>query len=568
MKYSCLFVVTAFVCLQSAGLCAEEALLGPFGIGSCHVNNRSAQDNARWLPQMEAIGLKFNRSAHTGWWAVEPEQGKWHWQSLDEQLAYFSEHHFETGGMLIGNPKWNTLDAPGNLPVNNLNGWSAYVTAVVRHAKGRIKHWEVWNEPPNFTGREQTPADYAKIVVSAYDAAKVADPECKVGLAAKSAHINYLEQVIKAGAKDHFDYITLHPYEVLDGIVDNAGTEAVFMQIVPTMRRMLMVQNPARAQVPVFFTELGCDVKKGADTQAHALIKAYTMGIAQGVSCIHWFEGRDGDSGPLGLLDAKGTPRLAYNAMAQMIQNLGQHPAYLGWVLLNEKHYGFVFKGPQTNVLITWAYRGTSEHVSLGQPVSFVNPVAGGMSRAESLDLTSAPVMILDVPAAMAEQAKLNQSKPLSWGGDFSLAKSISIKMGEHGEEKGLHSRSGAAVAAAVVGYGGSARAGNVPGGNLFIVDPGFLSYTSVPIEISVVVRRNSANDNAGFKLVYESSNGLKSSGGWYTVPDNKEWHTVRWQIKDPQFVNYWGYNFALVSDSEKYNKYYIQSVTVTKLSD
>jgi hypothetical protein len=102
----------------------------------------------------------------------------------------------------------------------------------------------------------------------------------------------------------------------------------------------------------------------------------------------------------------------------------------------------------------------------------------------------------------------------------------------------------------------------------MFIVDPSFLSYTSTPIEIAAVVRRNAANDNSGFKLVYESTNGFKTAGGWYTVPDNKEWHTVRWKIEDPQFVNYWGYNFSLVSDGNQYNKYYIQSVTVTKLGN
>ena len=85
------------------------------------------------------------------------------------------------------------------------------------------------------------------------------------------------------------------------------------------------------------------------------------------------------------------------------------------------------------------------------------------------------------------------------------------------------------------------------------------------PIEITAVVRRNEANDNAGFKLVYESTNGFKTAGGWYTVPDNKQWHTVTWKIDDPQFVNYWGYNFTLESDGNKFNKYYIQSVTVTK---
>ena len=55
---------------------------------------------------------------------------------------------------------------------------------------------------------------------------------------------------------------------------------------------------------------------------------------------------------------------------------------------------------------------------------------------------------------------------------------------------------------------------------------------------------------------------------GWYTVPDNKEWHTVKWKIEDAQFVNYWGFNFALESDGQQFNKYYIQSMTVTKLAD
>src|SRR5450432_3559209 len=181
-------------------------------------------------------------------------------------------------------------------------------------------------------------------MVSTYDAAKADDPACFVGLAAKSNHVNYLEQTIKTGARGHFDYIVLHPYEVLNGIADNMGTEAVYMHIVPTVRKMLAAQDPAKVNVPIIFTELGCDAKKGLEVQAHALVKAYAMGIAQGVACIQWFEGMDGDSGPMGLLKRDGTPRPAYTAMAQMIRHLGQHPTYLGWVLLNGKDYGFVFQ--------------------------------------------------------------------------------------------------------------------------------------------------------------------------------------------------------------------------------
>jgi Beta-galactosidase len=544
---------------------AAESEPSPFGVGGCHINSRSAQDFARWIPQMKNAGLCELRSCATGWEAVEPKEDSFDWRNLDAQLDYLKEHHMNSGGLLLGSPTWNKLDKPGSLPVKHLAGWSAYVGAIVQHAKGRIKQWEVWNEPPNFTGHDQTPADYAKLVVAAYDAAKGADPTCLIGLAAKSAHVNYLEQVIKAGAKDHFDFITLHPYEVLDGIVNNAGTEPLFMNIVPVVRKMLAAQNPDKVGVPIIFTELGCDAKRGLDAQAHALIKAYTMGIAQGVACIHWFEGMDGDSGPMGLLDHKAIPRPSYVAMTQMIRHLGQHPTYLGWVQLNSKHYGFVFKGQETSVMIAWSR--SSDEVHFNKKVRVANPLTGDVVTADRSTLSKAPVMILDVPEDLMKQAQANRGKPLNWAGDYAKAKSVTLSTEGPQPEKGLHALSGDALAKAVVAYGGSARAGNLPGGNLFVVDPAFLSYSTEPIEITVVVRRNEANDNAGFNLIYESTTGLKGAKpGWYTVPDNKTWHTTRWRIDDAQFVNYWGYNFSLSSDGDKFNKYYLQSVTVTKL--
>ncbi|HEY3899344.1 MAG TPA: beta-galactosidase [Chthoniobacter sp.] len=538
---------------------------GVFGVGSCQANNWSAEANARWIPQMVAIGINNFRTGDTGWGAVEREEGKWAWGNLDKQMSYLEGQHISFGGILIGSPKWNVKDHPGRLPVNNLAGWSTYVSEIVKHCKGRVKNWEVWNEPPNFTGHDQTAADYAKIVVAAYDAAKAADPSCFVGMATKSVDVNYLEQAMKAGAKDHFDYITLHPYEVLNGIADNAGTESVYLHIVPTLRKMLAAQDPSRTHVPVIFTELGSDARKGAERQAAALVKACSMGIAQGVACIQWFEGMDGDSGPMGLLEGNGTVRPSYTAMSQMIRHLGQRPQYLGWVLLNDRDYGFVFQGVKSTVLVAWAHSGALDPVDFGGTVEIVNPLTGESSSAKSYALTTAPILVLDVPASMVEQARGNKHKPISWGGDYANAKSVSITMGNRNEEKGLHTLAGAVVAEAVVAYGGSARAGSVPGGNLFVVDPEFLSYTSTPIEITAVVRRNPANDNAGFKLVYESTTGLKTAGGWYTVPDNKEWHTVTWKIDDAQFVNFWGYNFALESDGNQYNRYYIQSLTVTK---
>ena len=535
--------------------------VSPFGIGSCHTNNRTVKDMERWIPQMAEAGITFHRTCQTNWSAVEPAEGKWQWQELDLEMTYLAEHKMRCGGLLLGSVPWDKRSL--GLPVDNIPAWSNYVSQVVKHLQGKVTYWEVWNEPPNFIGPKQTAEDYATILVSAYDAAKKADPKCQVGLAAKSVNVNFLEKVIQAGGKDRFDYITLHPYEVLGTVADGNGTEAVYMNIVPAVRKMLAAQNPSKVGVPIIFTELGADIRKGVDYPAQALVKACSMGIAQGVSCIEWFEGRDGDSGPMGLLDGQGVPRPAYTAMKQMIQHFGQHPQYLGWVLVDDWNYGFIFQGAKGTVLTTWA-RGAADHVKFGEHVEIVNPLTGTASKADNYSLTKSPILILNPSAALVKQAQANKSLPLPWGGDFSKSKSVSINLEGDVVENGLHTLSGDAIGAAVVAYGGSGRAGNVPGGNAFVVDPQFLCYTSTPIEIKAVVRRNPANDNAGFKLVYESTDGLKGTN-WFTIPDNKQWHTVTWKITDAQFVSMWGYNFTLESDGNQFNKYFIQSVTVTK---
>jgi len=380
-----------------------------------------------------------------------------------------------------------------------------------------------------------------------------------VGIEAKSVDVNYLDGAIQNGAKDKFDYIILHPYESLGITMDNPGAEAIFMNIVPTLRKMLAAQDPAKLNVPIWFTELGSDAKQGLNVPACALIKAYTMGIAQGVGCISWFEGMDGDSGPMGMLMANGTPRPAYTAMTQMIQRLGENPTYLGYVMLNDKDYGFVFQGPKSTVMVAWALKGTTDTYDFGGPVTVVNPLNGLSGQFATYTLTPTPIMIDGVPDSLVKQAQANKTKPFPWGGDYTDAKSVSVTFGATNVEKGLHTQSAANIAANVVLYGGAGRAGNVPGGNVYMVDPNFLTYTSTPIDITVVVRRDAKNDPARLELEYESTTGYKKAEP-YDVPQSDEWQTQTWHIDDSQFVDMWGFNFRLNSGS-----YAIQSVTVTK---
>ena len=525
----------------------------PFGIGGSSVRTRD-HNFTTWIPQMVAIGVHEARTLGGTGWAGSPERK---WDVLDWQYDYLTSHGVRVGGIF-----YNYRQKPQNgLPMDALPDFTADVGTVVGHFKGKIKYWESWNEPPNGTRKDQTPQDYGQYVSSIYDAAKAADPDCAIGMAAKSADINYLDQAIQAGAKDKFDYITLHPYETLGCTMQVAGAEGLFMNIVPATRKMLAAQDPAKANCPIVFTEIGYDSRKSVEKQAIALVKTYTMGIAQGVACIQWFEGMDGDSGPMGLIQGNGIPRPAYTALGQMIKVLGQHPTYLGWVLLNDKDYGFVFQGEKDPILITWGEQGTSDNVDFGQQVSVIDPMTGTATPTNTTTLAEPPVIVDPAPATLVTQAQGNKAKPFPWGGDYTDAKSVSVTYGTSNIEKGLHTFSGAAIAADVVLYGGSARSGTVPGGNTFMVDPNFLTYTSTPIEIKAVVRCDEKNDPAHLDLEYESTTGYKKAAP-YVVPDNADWHTATWRIDDDQFVGMWGFNFRFNSGS-----YVIQSVTVTKIN-
>ena len=551
--------------LAKGDLVSDPPPLIPFGVAT---SASSLNNYAAWAPALSSIGVKWLRG-FDDFENIEPTPGTWNWQNVDAQLNTAAANNMQVSGLLFYGTTW--IPTPSGFPTSDLSAWSNYVSTLVMHVGGRVKYWEVWNEPPNFTNNVGTPEDYATIVNAAYTAAHAADPTCYVGLAAQSNNVNWLDQTLVAGAKDHFDYITVHPYEIL-GSVDS-GWEGEYMSIVPTLRKMLAARDPARVNVPICFTEVGEAIGQlngstvvTAVTQAQDLIKAYSMGIAQGAACINWFEGHDGDSGPMGLVDANGNPRSAYTAMSQLIQYLGSQPIYLGWVLLNDRDYGFVFQGASTTVMVAWALPATVDKVNLGQSLQIVDPTTGTSFKSNIVMLTNAPVLIIHIPSGLINTAKNNRGRPFPWGGNYTGASSISSTMGTSNIDKGLHQLYADTSSTAGSAYGGPARDCSKSSSQAFTVDPNFLSYTGASIRISAVVRRNALNDNAGFNLKYESASGWKSTGTWTTVPDNKQWSTVSWTITDPQFVGKWSYNFSLDSDSTIYSKYYLQSITVTKL--
>ncbi len=508
----------------------------PWGIAPSHSASWGVEN---WCPVIAETGIRWMR----GFFQSEP----------DRVLPAIEKAGYRATGIFAWSAK-----KPFTFPADDLPGWRAYIQSTLGKMKGRVRHWEVWNEPPNFS-KSDSPAEYAKIVVEAYKTAKEIDPTLQVGLACQSVNLNFLSQALAEGAAGHFDYVTVHPYEVMDHV--ERGWEAQYMSIVPTIRKMLADKSPTRKDVPVWITECGTTVDRNStqERQADQLVKVYTLSLAQGIRRIHWFEGIDGDSGPFGLIagnNGKAPKRLSFTAMTQLIRNLGRTPRFTGWLLLEGGHYAFVFEGP---VMATWSRPGTTAKVAMGTNVRVVRPRTGEVVETGALELTPSPILVLDVPAALVAQAKANVGRPFPWGGDFTGAASVSWDAA--GGSKGLHLMGEAPT---VTVDGRPARDQGKLGGQSFTVDPNFLSYTTVPLKVTAVVRRT-GEKAAGFNFKYESTTGWKGGFGWHTIPAGTQWTTLTWTLKDPQFVGKWGFHFGFDSDSTEHSAFLIRSVTVAK---
>jgi len=550
--------ILVLLCAPGLARAASDDL-NPFGVSS---SAQASGSYATWMPKMAAAGVKWVR-LFPEWNQIQPTANTWNWSLMDAMLNTASNQNLNLTGLFLYNASWVNANTH-TFPTNNYPAWSAYVSNVVRHASGRVKYWEVWNEPESFAAGG-SPAEYARVVTNAYNAAKAADPNAQIGLSVASVDILYLEQTIQAGAADHFDFICVHPYEVLDTL--HSGQEALFMNIVPTIRKMLAARNPAKWKVPVWFTEIGQGLGGQVTTtsQAQDVIKTYTMAIAQGVKCVQWFEAREGGYS-MGLLNSSGNPNPAYFALSNLVAQLGPNPTCKGWLLLNDRNYGFVFQGAATNVLATWAPPNTTNDVDFGQSVRILNPLTSVAVSASVYSLSNAPILVVGVPASLVAQAETNKTRPFPWNGNFSGVSSVSAAMGNPNVDSGLHQLNPESSSTAVTVFGGPARDCSKGSSVAFTIDPNFLSYTRAPIRISAVVRKISAGDNPGFNLKYESATGRKGIG-WNSVPGADKWYTLNWTISDDEFVGNWGYHFSFDCDSTNYSRYYLQQVTVTNLA-
>ncbi len=192
---------------------------------------------------LQKIGILWSRAWEGAryflWYNIEPQKGVFDYTKADNAVENATRHGVNILG-LLGNPPLWAAENPqyknnphplshmcGRWKPRNVEEWGNYVYNVVSRYKGKVKYWEIYNEvdfhPPASTGSfSGTTQDYFELLKAAWNAAKKADPDCKILISGfstvGSSDVNMPYDLIKMGATKYVDIFSLHSYQALVGV--------------------------------------------------------------------------------------------------------------------------------------------------------------------------------------------------------------------------------------------------------------------------------------------------------------------------------------------------------------
>ena len=582
-KHSTILASLAFAALAAAALAQipltppPAATAGsPWGFVSSSEWLTPAHE--RFLPMMRDAGITWFRFC-PDWSAIQPRHGEFNFDYPDTVIREAYKNGIHVSGVFAYMAPWaSSKNTTVDFPIKDIRYWRDFVEAMVKRYPS-VTHWEVWNEfNSSAFSRNSTPADYAELVRVAYETAKKANPDAKIGISCANFAVPWFDAVIKAGCGP-FDFVAVHPYENIGEVVH--GGEAGYLSMVKSLREMLAANNRP-ANLPLWITEVGIQAPVAPDPvkdriQADILVKTYALSLAQGFEKVCWFEARGPNYGhgtDHGIIRQDWTLRPAYAALGTLTKALGPTPVYQGWLNPGTDGYAFVFSPSPKDapVVIAWAPPGRTLEVSFPEPLTRVtcDGAAEQLAANRKFELTQNPVFLKPAAASASRilpQAKKNASQPFPWGSDYSKAREVSTRLGAENVDNGIqlvqsHTQPDQ------VGVEPCRRPDFASGDHgrymQFRVNPSFAGFNDKDLEITVVARCLPGKPT-GFKIAYESATGYRDvPNGWKNIPADDKWHELTWTVSDASFVGAWGWNFRTDAIGAPH-ECYIREVRVKK---
>lgn len=202
---------------------SNEIQSSKFGIGLEKLD-RNLFDPSKTYDYIQNLGMKYVR-LQSGWARTEKVKGVYDFAWLDEIVENLLARSIEPWLCLCygnglyspeANKQFGAVGVPPIFTQAERDAWDNYCVAVAKHFKGRIKMYEVWNEPDGVwcwkhgvNGRE-----YGEFVVRTSNAIKSVDGDAKIlgGSLAERYHLKWIKDALDAGMGGAIDIFTYHNY--------------------------------------------------------------------------------------------------------------------------------------------------------------------------------------------------------------------------------------------------------------------------------------------------------------------------------------------------------------------
>ncbi|MCL4246752.1 MAG: hypothetical protein KJ065_01235 [Anaerolineae bacterium] len=191
------------------------------------------------------------------------------WDKYDHIVDVAQQYGLRIQARLSNPPAWTHADpAIGDkAPPDDVQDFVNYAVAVAERYKGRIQHYQIWNEPniyPEWGEQPVDPLAYIDLLCRTYDALKAVDPKIVVISAALAPTINltdrnlsdyvFLQRMYDAGGARCFDVMSTQGYGFFSGPDDQRMRPTTLTFSHHLYIRDIMVANGDAAK-PIWLAE-------------------------------------------------------------------------------------------------------------------------------------------------------------------------------------------------------------------------------------------------------------------------------------------------------------------------
>ena len=271
--------------LQLAPSAVETHDVSPFAINTFLELEVEPEKRLRSLQEIEAAGFGMIRQQFT--WSDIEIQGKNDfedcrnpeigcisaWLKYDNIVDLAEQQGLEILARLDHPPAWSRALPPEESgyfgPPDHVTDYGDYVAAVANRYQGRIRFYQLWNEPniyPEWGEQTVSPEDFVPFLCEGYARIKAIDPQALVVAPAVSPTIAlnyrdlnnlvYLQRLYDAGGGACFDILAAQGYGLFSGAQDYRLRPTVINYPHHLFLRDVMVVN-GDSHKPIWITELG-----------------------------------------------------------------------------------------------------------------------------------------------------------------------------------------------------------------------------------------------------------------------------------------------------------------------